>query len=67
MVGDGMWAKCARGIGIHVALACWSCDSPHFGKVSTTPIISEALRTLFFPILTRQGPILPGLALFSIL
>ena len=50
MVGDGMLAECVSGISTYMALACYSWHSPHLSKVLSTPIISEVLRTLFYPI-----------------
>ena len=62
-----MWAECASGISMHVALACLSWHSPHFSKVLSTPITSESLRTLFILSSARQGPSPPGLGLSSLL
>ena len=56
-----MWAERAGGISMHEALACSSWQSPDFSKVLSTPITSEALRTLFLLSPARQGPSPPGL------
>ena len=57
-----MWAECASGISMHVALACLSWHSPHFSKVLSTPITSETLRTLFILSSARQVPALQAWA-----
>ena len=67
VVGAGMWAECPSGISMHEALACSSWHSPDFSKVLSTPITSEALRTLFLLSPARQGPGPPGLGLPSLL
>ena len=67
VVGAGMWAECASGISMHVALACLSWPSPHFSKVLSTPITSEALRTLFILSPARQVSNPSGLGLSSLL
>lgn len=48
MVANGMLAECVSGVSIYMALACYSWQSPHLSKVLSTPIISEALRILFY-------------------
>ena len=67
VVGGGMWAESTSGISMHEALACSSWHSPDFSKVLSTPITSEALRTLFLLSPARQGPSPPGLGLPSLL
>ena len=67
VVGAGMWAERTSVISMHEALACSSWHSPDFSKVLSTPITSEALRTLFLLSPARQGPSPPGLGLPSLL
>ena len=67
VVGAGMWAERTSVISMHEALACSSWHSPDFSKVLSTPITSEALRTLFILSPARQVSNPSGLGLSSLL